>query len=147
MNGVNKIFFCNNLSKKQSMPLKPRTSSLLRVIRRPMTLLKKLACSGFSGSSVSKKSTSLTKRAIFSARASVIWLTSDVINSQAIFGNLNQIINRNHSYNATQDSHSSLQAITHSSFYTSTRTMKLFWFLIRIDIYIYICLSISHVNC
>lgn len=50
-----------------------------------MTLLKKLANSGFSGFSISKKAYNFFTNSSLSAKASLICDTSDVKSSQAVF--------------------------------------------------------------
>ena len=57
-------------------------------MRRPMTLEKKEARRGLRGHSISRKAYSWFRRSGLSAKESLIMLTSDVSNSQAIFGYL-----------------------------------------------------------
>jgi len=64
------------------------TTSLLRVMRSPITLLKKLASKGFKGLSPSRKEYNLLMSSSLSARASLICDTSDVSSSHAVFGYL-----------------------------------------------------------
>ncbi len=62
--------------------------SLFLVMRSPITLLKKLASSGFNGTSPSRKLYTLHSRESSPDKASVIWFTSEVKSSQAVFGYL-----------------------------------------------------------
>lgn len=72
--------YFNVEEKRQTAP----TMSLFLVIRRPIILLKKLACNGFNGSGLSRNDSSGNTRESVT-RMSVIWFTSDVINSHATF--------------------------------------------------------------